>query len=107
MVSEDICSVDPVLTVNVERPVTTLPSVFEAIAVIAAVPWLTPVTSPGVLAQLAGTLRLAFAGLQTVATDGLLDIHVNWYWPVTLVRFSDTGAVENVPIATNWLVCPG
>jgi hypothetical protein len=79
MVNEVICSADPVATVNVATPVTTLPSGFDATAVMAVAPALTPVTSPGVPGQLVATPRLAFAGLQTVATAGLLDIHVNWY----------------------------
>jgi hypothetical protein len=104
MVSEVICSAAPFVTVNVATPVTTLVSGFDATAVIATEPCVTAVTSPGVAGQLAAMFRLAFAGEQTVATPGLLEIHVTWYWPVAVVKFCVAGDDENVPVATSWLV---
>jgi hypothetical protein len=71
-VSEETCS-DPLLvTVKVIAPVTTLPSGFDAMAVMAAAPWLTAVTSPSV----AAVQGRAEPVVQTVATPGLLEVHV-------------------------------
>jgi hypothetical protein len=74
----------PPITVKVAVPVTTVLSGFVAMAVMAVVPWLSPVASPVV-------------GL-IVATATSLELQATW-----VVRFS-VAPDEVVPIAMNWLV---
>jgi len=67
-------------------PETTVPSVLVNCAVIVVVPTPTPVASPEAL---------------TVATVGMLELHVIWLELVTLVS---RPVVPEVPSAINWPV---
>jgi hypothetical protein len=100
MVNEVIWIALPACTVKGTVAYTSEPSVLAVVAVMATVPWLTAVTSPGVVAHEAGTTGVVVAtALQTVAINGLLELQVTVF-----VRFCVTGASEKVPTAVSWVV---
>ena len=72
IVSAVTCSELLLVTVKVATPVTTLVSGFDAMAVMAAVPWPTAVTSPSVCGVQGG----GEPAVQTVATAVLLEVQV-------------------------------